>query len=109
MKYKLYLDDVRPIPEGWIGMRCFHSFTLFIKDHGLPQEISFDHDLGVIEDTMDLALNGYDCARWLLDKYQDETNNIKIHVHSANPVGRERIINLFRDYRSERARELRRM
>ena len=91
---KLYLDDVRnPKTDGWIIVRNFEEFVDFIQENGLPDEISFDHDLG--EDTQ----TGYDCAKWLCDYCW--TNGLPVppsNVHSANPVGRDNIISLIKSF-----------
>jgi hypothetical protein len=111
MKKALYLDDVRtpstdlPGYEPWVVVRNFNDFKNFIVDNGIPDLISFDHDLA--EEHMNdyynqFALNGYqnpdyssykemtglDCAYWLVKHIQD--NNLTLNkccVHSHNPVG----------------------
>lgn len=44
---KLYLDDLRPVPEGYIGVRSYTEFVTYITDSGLPDFISFDHNSGL--------------------------------------------------------------
>lgn len=107
MEYKkLYLDDIRtPKTEGWEILRSYDDFVSWIEKNGLPDEISFDHDLarehtlyffdnGGHEnppnplDTNFKEKTGYDAAKWLCDYCW--TNGIplpKWNVHSANPVG----------------------
>lgn len=91
---KLYLDDVRnPKTEGWTIVRNYDEFVKDIEENGLPDEISFDHDLG--EDIK----TGYDCAKWLCNYCW--TNGIPIptyNVHSANPVGRDNIIGILKSF-----------
>jgi hypothetical protein len=91
---KLYLDDIRnPKSEGWTIVRNFEDFVDYINKNGLPDEISFDHDLG--EDVK----TGYDCAKWLCEYCW--MNGIPIppyNVHSANPVGRDNIIGTLKSY-----------
>ena len=91
---KLYLDDIRnPKTKGWTIVRNYYEFVKEIDEHGLPDEISFDHDLG--ED----AKTGYDCAKWLCEYCW--MNGIPIppyNVHSANPVGRDNIIGILKSY-----------
>ena len=96
---KLFLDDVRPIPEGdeWIIARGIHDFQIQIKTNGSGINlISFDHDLG--EGPNGLLPDGLDCAKWLIDWLQDggEMPQLQeISVHSMNPVGIVNIIQLF--------------
>jgi hypothetical protein len=85
---KLYLDDIRiPKTEGWDIVRNYDEFVFWVRLHGIPDEVSFDHDLG--EDTEKTGLN---VAKWL-GQYCIEKNTLfpKWNVHSANPVGKANI------------------
>ena len=53
---KLYLDDLRVTPEGFDRVYNYTDFVEYITQNGLPNFISFDHDLGEDE-------SGYDCAK----------------------------------------------
>ncbi len=89
---KLYLDDVRPTPENFQRVYNFDEFVKFIADKGLPNFISFDHDLGEEK-------TGYDCAKFLVDYCLDQ--NLKLpefYVHSQNPVGKENIEKLLDNF-----------
>ena len=93
---KIYLDDVRTIPEGFIGLRSFKEFVTYIEANGLPYFISFDHDLGLQE-------SGYDCAKWLVAYCLD--NEMKLPdfvVHSQNPVGKQNIASLLSNFRNRK-------
>lgn len=116
---RLFLDDVR-IPtdcvsytynkiynEEWDIVRTYDEFVDYIKTNGVPDEISFDHDLA--DEHYDPSMyesterygekyktfkekTGYDCAKWLSEYCI--TNVIpmpKCYVHSMNPVGRDNI------------------
>ena len=90
---KLYLDDLRPFPEGNIGVRSYTEFITYITDSGLPDFISFDHDLGLEE-------SGYDCAKWLVNYCLDNNFRLpKFDVHSQNPVGKENILSLLQNFK----------
>lgn len=125
-KTKLFLDDVR-FPErvysytgnkiyeekGWNIVRNYNNFVGYITKMGVPDIISFDHDLASEHDVIQrkiagneineinysefTELTGYDCAKWLV-RYCDE-NNYKlpetILCHSMNPVGKRNILTLF--------------
>lgn len=90
---KLYLDDIRnPKTDGWIVIRSYDEFVNWILENGIPDEISFDHDLSDTSITNNREMTGYDCAKWL-GQYCWE-NGLPIpdwNVHSANPVGRKNI------------------
>lgn len=118
MSYNLFLDDERhPVnnfdyvtskrvsfgelykTEKWIVVRNFKQFTETINNRGLPDRISFDHDLG--EDK-----SGYDCCKWLSDYCLD--NHLYLYTkccyHTANIVGMERMegfINNIKKYTNE--------
>lgn len=105
---KLYLDDIRiPKTEGWDIVRNYDEFTAWIKLNGLPDVISFDHDLADIhydpstwtQSFTYLEKTGLDCAKWLVWYCID--NKLKLPTyfcHSANPVGKENILKLLRNY-----------
>ncbi len=85
---KIYLDDLRPIPDGYVGVRTSDEFQALIRKivaEGTPvEEISFDHDLGETE------MSGSQLTRWL----QDTAPQIfklcaEMRIHSSNPVGRD--------------------
>lgn len=90
---KLYLDDVRPAPPGWIPVRNAADFQAVMRSHEWD-EVSLDHDLGVAS-TLGLPtteVTGYDLVRWMFrEGHLPKTKPI---VHSANPVGAKRM----RDY-----------
>lgn len=90
----LYLDDLRPTPEGFDHVYSYEEFVDYLERKGLPDFISFDHDLG--ED-----LSGYDCAKYLVEyclTHQLPLPNYQ--VHSQNPVGKENIERLLDNFRS---------
>ena len=96
MTYKLFLDDERnPVsPTEWKIARSFEEACRLFEEYGAPSFISFDHDLGQDK-------SGYDYAKWLVDKDQDEswpTEEFDFYVHSQNPIGKENIEGLLRPY-----------
>lgn len=83
---KLFIDDLRPCPEGWECARTYDTALLNIMS-GKVTEISFDHDLGEPE-----PRNGARLARHIEElAYYGEIQPIKWTIHSANPVGRSNI------------------
>lgn len=125
--YHLFLDDERmPGHVTWVNLpsavyeivRNYEEFVQTIETHGVPEFVTFDHDLadehfkhmledmqlnstrqkmfGVAKNIIDLDYGpektGYECAKWLVDYCHD--NGVKFPeftVHSMNPVGTERI------------------
>ena len=92
LNFKLYLDDIRAIPNGFIGVPNFAEFIQFIIEKGLPGLISFDHDLGEEK-------TGYDCAKFLVEYCLDHHTKLPEYlVHSQNPVGKENIEKLLDNF-----------
>lgn len=90
---RLFLDDLRTVPNGFVGVTSYKEFTDFILKNGLPDFISFDHDLGLEE-------SGYDCAKWLVEFCMDQKRILPdFSVHSQNPVGKENIESLLCNFR----------
>ena len=93
---KIYLDDVRDLPdgyEGWEVVRSAEDALHVIASTGLEniEIISFDHDLG--EDRM----SGYDLAVIIEEMVYDGGFAIvpEFRIHSANPVGRKNLEQCF--------------
>ena len=103
---KLYLDDVRDLPdESFLLARSYEEAVLFVKDNGIPPFISFDHDLGVDENEK-LLPTGFDFAKWLVEMDMDNIykfpENFSFNVHSANPVGKANIEGYLNNYLKSR-------
>lgn len=99
---KLYVDDVRPLPEMYLKEGSWQaSKTVWEALTKLElidfEEISLDHDLGCFIGNKELT--GYDIVLWLADRKQQGLYVPPIiHVHSANPVGRDRMQSLIDRY-----------
>lgn len=128
----LFLDDIREPEEAyeymvlrigeekarlykdleWQVERDYDHFVRWIEDNGMPDTVSFDHDLaeehyeivcacGSSEDFPEEfeIETGYDCALYLVEyakNHPDETFP-EVLVHSMNPYGSERIKRLIRE------------
>ena len=84
---KVYLDDERQIPTGWIRV-FWPDEAIALLATGQVQELSLDHDLGD-----DARGTGYDVVLWIeeavvLRAFVPPT----IHVHSANSSAREKML-----------------
>ena len=83
---KLWIDDVRPAPEGYVWLKTVYDAKRYIQGLELtptfkPIElIDIDHDAG------DYASHGGDYIR-LLDWLEETGRNYPIRIHSMNPVG----------------------
>lgn len=102
MGYKLFLDDLRTVEmvyttNDFVVVRSFAEFVKYIEEHGLPEFISFDNDLG--EDAKgNLLPDGYSCAKWLVYESKLDLSTLKFNVHSANPVAKVQIESLLDNY-----------
>ena len=79
---KLWIDDIRPAPDGYIWALSVISAKndiLRYERMGEPLElIDIDHDAG------DYGPSDY---IKILDWLEETGRNYPIHIHSANPVG----------------------
>jgi hypothetical protein len=129
---KLFLDDIR-IPfdcvkymkpddlkymyedEEWDIVRTYNDFVGYIEHFGVPDLISFDHDLAeehyhpsMFSDDKSMYNNvqsqfkektGYDCAKWLCDYCSQNGLPLPTYlVHSMNPVGRDNILGVLQNF-----------
>lgn len=117
-KRLLFLDDLRhPIDayhytkqdiflrDDWEIVRNYHQFVSSILVEGLPEFISFDHDLAdedyLESDSHEIPeKTGYGCAKWLINYCMDHNAELpKFFSHSMNPVGKENIESLLNNYK----------
>jgi hypothetical protein len=97
----LWVDDVRPIPDAYGNEWCSarSAWEAILKLELIEFEIvSLDHDLASFVGNKELT--GYDILLWLIDR---KVNNLgpvpkEIRVHSANPVGVERMESMIDRY-----------
>lgn len=88
MKIKLYVDDIRPTPDGYTGyMTTNAALRCIYYNYPDIEEISLDHDAG------DCAKEGGDYINILKEMERlsrregFDFSHIKFYLHSANPVG----------------------
>ena len=116
-KKKIYLDDIRtPVENEWIVVRNYDEFVSKVEEIGFDdiELISLDHDLG--ESAMNewhnnvyhnYELNydnitektGYDCAKWLVDRWMEGKDVFDVYTHSANAIGSANIMGYINNYR----------
>jgi hypothetical protein len=84
---KVYLDDERTTPEGWLRVYVPEQAIELLRT-GKVTHISLDHDLG--DDK--LVGTGYDVVLWIEEAVQfGDFIPPKINVHSANPPAKKRM------------------
>ncbi len=83
---KLWIDDIRMAPDGYIWCKSVYAARDEIVScelRGTPYTlIDIDHDAG------EYVSQGGDYIR-LLDWLEETGRNYPIHIHSMNPVGVE--------------------
>ena len=90
---KLWVDDIRPAPEGYIHCRCVYDAETIIKAYEICAEQNYfpDGKLEVIDldhDAGDYEAGGGDYIQLL--KWLEHTGrNYPIRIHTMNPVGAE--------------------
>ena len=86
---KLWVDDVRPAPTGYLWAKSVNDAKDFIimseasmSGFATCEIIDIDHDAG------DFVKDGGDYIK-LLDWLEETGRKFPIRIHSMNPVGRE--------------------
>ncbi len=94
-KIKIYVDDLRPVPSGYIGTKSVNETIALIeeieKGGGEVELIDLDHDLG------DYSRDGGDAIK-ILDFLVERGTLYPIGIHTANPVGKENMMRMIRRF-----------
>lgn len=117
-KINIYLDDIRTptVSEFWTVVRNYDEFVAKVTEIGLENVrlISLDHDLGptAIKEWHsnvyhNYSLNydniqektGYDCAKWLVEKWMEGEPVVEVVTHSANAIGSANIMGYINNYK----------
>ena len=110
----IWIDDIRdpqePTWQNWIKknfgtndfditwVKSYKEFVDFVDKNGLPSNVSFDHDLGNVEDP-DNEKTGYDCAKYIVDYCMNNDRDIpNYRIQSDNGPGRENIDKYLQNY-----------
>ena len=92
---KIWVDDIRPVPEGYIGTKSVNETIVLIENmesNGIEIELlNLDHDLG------DYACDGGDAIK-ILDYLAERETYYPIKIHTSNPVGRSNMERMIQRY-----------
>ena len=124
MSYNLFLDDQRNPEDAylddshvllvdksrindWVIVRNYEAFVSTIEKRGMPDRVSFDHDLAIehiryfIEHTLTTGYIEYEnfsiktgkhCADYLVSKiFEIDYPGPICYIHTANHIGRKEI------------------
>lgn len=80
---KLWLDDIRPAPEGWLWVKTAED-AIQVLETGLVTQASLDHDLGLVPGTLIKRATGIKVTDFMAE--YDIWPSEGVNVHSANPV-----------------------
>ena len=95
---KIWLDDLRPAPCGFVWCRSVNEAKRTIAENEASQPVELidcDHDLG------DFAVDGGDGIK-LLDWLLERGTLYPVALHTMNPVGRENMRRMLQRYWSEK-------
>lgn len=89
---QVYLDDIRPTPEGWHRTYSATETIEVLKSGGVV-ELSLDHDLGILDEHGVDIETGYTVLLWLEEAVACNgfVSPEKIMVHSDNSSAREKM------------------
>lgn len=95
---RLWLDDIRPMPEGFDVLTKTAEEAIMVLQTGLVAHISLDHDLAQEHyvtgayGSYSTVANGYTVAVWIEESVRlGKIDMPTWAVHSQNPVGAENI------------------
>jgi len=88
---KIWLDDLRPAPKGWLWCKSVTEAQIALRS-GAVENLSLDHDLGNQDDG-----DGIKLVLWLCEAEKFWPRS-RPTVHSRNPVGRENMLALIQRY-----------
>lgn len=105
---KLYVDDIRPAPEGWQQARTVTDAIRFLAQFGEQvTEISLDHDISYAVEVAGTQRpfpspeNFTSVAYYMVEFYYEVSMNKRpeVIIHTANPVGAKELSNILARFR----------
>src|ERR1035441_10629778 len=128
MSYHLFLDDTRHPkdvkwlslpPYAWVEVKSYSEFVKTVMEKGIPETISFDHDLadehyseysaahdenspsfGKIRYENLTEKTGMDCAKWLAELCVERNVPLsRYYIPTLNPIGRQNIFSILESAR----------
>ena len=91
---KIWVDDVRPAPRGYIWCKSVNEAKRIICDPHIQYSYTNDH-IDLDHDAGDYVSCGGDYIK-LLEWLEETKRNYPIRIHSMNPVGRENMRRIIR-------------
>lgn len=121
--YNLFLDDERNVADvkwveyplvHWVVVRNYQEFVDTVIKNGIPQRVSFDHDLAdqhyaeFVKSTKTGKFNygdvsektGYHACKWLIEYCLEKNVPFpEYYIHTMNPIGYANIKSLIDSYK----------
>ena len=106
-QYKIFLDDLRTVDmvygpgrdHEFEIVRNVDDFKKIVEDRGVPDYISFDHDLGLRDNGE--VMDAYEVVKWMVYDKEYDLRDMKFMIHSANPLAFGRINSLINNWNKE--------
>lgn len=108
---RLWIDDIRPAPEGWVWVKNFDEAVKAFQEEEIS-DASFDYDLGYVIPEEDCHFDvgkvvkataydtqmpdGNDILTWVIENKKWPSESIT--VHSMNPTGAKRLCDTIERY-----------
>lgn len=93
-KYLLWIDDLRGIPNNYIGE--YHTIIARSYNEAIDELHRFRYDIICLDHDLGEEKTGYDIAKYIVEN--EIPIKIGFSIHSANPVGRFNIEQLLTHY-----------
>ena len=104
----LYVDDLRPCPDGWLPARTVADAKLQLMRDDI-EAVALDHDMGACADCVAAGTHvgeswhdwcphvedGYSLVQWMIEHGRVPAT---VRVHTMNPVGLRRMIAALNEY-----------
>ncbi|MEK6881690.1 MAG: cyclic-phosphate processing receiver domain-containing protein [Nanoarchaeota archaeon] len=89
-KIKLYVDDVRSAPPGWILAKTITEAIRILACFRVI-EISLDHDIAYFDEsgifTGKVSNENFSSVAWFIANIPKKFRPKKVYIHTANPTG----------------------
>lgn len=98
-KYLLWVDDLRGIPNNYIGE--YHIIIARNYKEALQELNRFRYNIICLDHDLGEEKTGYDICKYIIE------NNIQcdeFRIHTRNPVGRDNMVQLLRRYTNSNIR-----
>lgn len=100
---KLYIDDIRPAPDGWMQARTITEAIRTIAQFGDEiTEISLDHDISLAVSVDGVyrpfpSPDTFQAVAYFIVSFYAEKPKPQITIHTANPVGAKSLFEILKD------------